>query len=101
MGPVQLLLLAIVAAGLLLATNRWAKQQRSELEKLEPPPSLDSVPTWEDEVLAAQMAADRAEAEAASTPDSALDSARAAEPPSEQPPESPEQPPGAAERPPY
>ena len=89
MGPVQLLLLAVVAAGLLLATNRWAKQQRSELEKLEPPPSLDSVPTWEDEVLAAQMAADRAEAEPAS------------EPASERPPESPEQPPGDAERPSY
>lgn len=97
MGPVQLLLLAVVAAGLLLATNRWVKQQRSVLENLEPPPSLDSVPTWEDEVRAAQLAADRAEADAASEPASEP----APGPASEQPPEPPEQPPGGAERRPY
>ncbi|WP_165356836.1 DUF1963 domain-containing protein [Nocardioides zhouii] len=57
MGPALLLLLAIVAAVLLAATNRYAKQQREELETLAPPASLDSVGTWEAEVLAAEQAA--------------------------------------------
>lgn len=56
MGTAQLLLIAIVAAVLLVATNHYAKQQRKELTTLEPPASLDSVGTWEAEVLAAEQA---------------------------------------------
>lgn len=67
MGPVQFILLAVVAALLLAATNRWAKQQKRELENLEPPPSLDSVGTWEDEVLAAQAAAEASSREQAAS----------------------------------
>ena len=56
MGPTQLLLAAIVAAVLLVLVNRYVKQQREELKNLEPPASLDSVGTWEAEVLAAEQA---------------------------------------------
>jgi hypothetical protein len=88
MGPTQLILLAIVAAFLLVATNRYAKQQREDLKNLEPPASLDSVGTWEAEVLAAEQA--RAQAELA------------AEQGAHQPPEEPpEEPPGEAGRPAY
>ena len=80
MGPAQLLLAAIVAAVLLVATNRYARQQREELKNLEPPASLDSVGTWEAEVLAAEQARAAAEQEAQASP--------------EQPPE----PPGGADR---
>ena len=61
MGPAELLLVAIVAAFLLVATNRYVKQQREELKNLEPPASLDSVGTWEAEVLAAEQARAAAE----------------------------------------
>ena len=68
MGTVQLLLVAVVAALLLLATNRWAKQQKRELETLVPPPSLDSIGTWEAEVLAAEAAAAAASGQSAAPP---------------------------------
>lgn len=63
MGPTQLLLAAIVAAVLLVLVNRYVKQQREELKNLEPPASLDSVGTWEAEVLAAEQAAAAASGE--------------------------------------
>lgn len=85
MGPAELLLVAIVAAVLLVATNRYVKQQREELKNLEPPASLDAVGTWEAEVLAAEQA--RAAAEQA-----------AQQPPEESPEKSPEEPPGEAGR---
>ena len=78
MGPAELLLVAIVAAVLLVATNRYVKQQREELKNLEPPASLEAVGTWEAEVLAAEQAAQQ--------------------PPEESPEKPPEEPPGEAGR---
>ena len=83
MGTAQTRLLVIVAAVLLVATNRYAKQQRRELETLEPPASLDSVGTWEDEVRAAQ----ERRAEQAAPEQSAPE--QAAQPSVPRPPEDP------------
>ena len=83
MGIALILLLAVVAAVLLAATNRFAKQQRHELETLQPPPSLDSVGTWEDEVRAAQ----ERRAEQAAPEQSAPE--QAAQPSVPRPPEDP------------
>ena len=98
MGPGQLLLVAIVASLLLVATNRYVKQQREELKNLEPPASLDAVGTWEAEVLAAEQAAAAATEGAAQEPPEGLPDELSEQPPEESPEKSPEEPPGEAGR---